>query len=151
MGTLFQINFKGVKMSNLLPSIFNKDSLLRFPNFFHELEQLQDGKDQGLTIYEEKNNIVVEAAMPGLKSEDIEVNLNKGVLWVKGEKKEEEKDKNKRFYKKSVRSFSYSVTLPEQIDENQEPEASYKDGVLKISFHKAKTSETKRITIKNKS
>jgi HSP20 family protein len=137
-------------MSNLLPSIFNKDPLFYFPSFLQELEQFQKGggKDQGLTIYDEKNNIVVEAALPGLKSEEIDINLNKGTLWIKGEKKEEATDKDKKFYKKSVRSFSYSIALPEQVDENQEPEASYKDGILKISFPKAKTSEAKRINIK---
>lgn len=138
-------------MSNLLPSLFNKDPLFQFPkSFLQELELLQNGaKDQGLTVYDEKNNIVVEAALPGLKSEEIEVSLNKGILWIKGERKEEASDKNKKFYKKSVRSFSYSVALPEQVDENKEPEASYKDGVLKISFPKAKNSEAKRINIKN--
>lgn len=86
--------------------------------------------------------------MPGLKSEEIEINLNKGTLWIKGEKKEEATDKDKKFYSKSTRSFSYSIALPEQVDESQEPEATYKDGVLKISFKKAKTSEAKRINIK---
>lgn len=137
-------------MSNLLPSIFNKDSFFHFPNFLRELEQFQNGKEQGLTIYDDKNNIVVEAALPGLKSEEIEINLNKGTLWIKGEKKEEATDKNKKFYKKSMQSFSYSVALPDQIDESQEPEASYKDGILKISFQKSKASEAKRITIKEK-
>lgn len=138
-------------MSNLLPSIFNKDPLFHFPNFLKELEQFKSGgKDQGLTIYDEKNTIVIEAAMPGLKSEEIEINLNKDTLWIKGEKKEEATDKDKKFYSKSTRSFSYSIALPEQVDESQEPEATYKDGVLKISFKKAKTSEGKRINIKNK-
>jgi HSP20 family protein len=138
-------------MSNLLPSIFNKDTLLYFSNLFEELERFKTGgKDQGLTIYDEKNNIVIEAAMPGLKSEEIEINLNKGTLWIKGAKKEETTDKDKKFYSKSTRSFSYSIALPEQVDESQEPEATYKDGILKITFKKAKISEAKRINIKNK-
>src|ERR1700758_5421164 len=100
-------------MSNLLPSIFNKDPLFHFPSFLRELEQFQNNeKDHGLTIYDEKNNIVIEAALPGLKLEEIEINLNKGILWVKGEKKEEDADKNKKFYKKSIQSFSYSIALP---------------------------------------
>ena len=135
---------------NLLPSIFNRDPLFRFPSLMQELEQWQTSeKNHGLTVYDEKNNIVVEAAMPGLTPEDIEVNLNKGVLWIKGEKKEEEADKDKKFYRKSIRSFSYSVALPDQIDTEQEPKTSYKDGILKISFQKAKTSEAKRIPVKS--
>jgi HSP20 family protein len=137
-------------MSNLIPSIFNKDSLFNFPNLWKDLEQYQNiGKDQGLTIYDENNNIVVEASLPGLKSDEIEINMSKGVLWIKGEKRVVKEDENKKYYKKSLQSFSYSVALPDQIDENKEPDATYKDGILKINFQKAKSSEAKRITIKN--
>ncbi|BBI18294.1 Hsp20/alpha crystallin family protein [Neochlamydia sp. S13] len=137
---------------NLFPSIFNRDPLFRFPkNLMRELEQFYgEERDQGLTIYEDKNNnIVVEAAMPGLNPEEIEINLNKGVLWIKGEKKEEESDRDKKFYRRSMRSFSYSVALPEQVNDREEPQASYKDGVLQISFQKAKSSEAKRISVKS--
>ncbi|MDR2539413.1 MAG: Hsp20/alpha crystallin family protein [Chlamydiales bacterium] len=115
-----------------------------------EFEQIlqSEGKDQGLTIYDEKNNIVIEASMPGLKSEEIEINLNKGMLWIKGEKKEEETDKSKKFYKKSFRSYSYNIVLPDEIDENQEPDACYKDGVLVLTFPRAKDPGIKRISIR---
>lgn len=139
-------------MSKLLPSMFNikKGSINSLPGFLQEFEQIlqSEGKDQGLTIYDEKNNIVIEAAMPGLKLEEIEINLNKGMLWIKGEKKEEETDKNKKFYKKSFRSYSYNIVLPDEIDENQEPDASYKDGILVITFPRAKDLGIKRISIR---
>jgi len=135
---------------HLLPSIFNKDTLFRLPKSMRELEDWEnEATDQGLTIYDdENNNIVVEAAMPGLKNEEIDIHLDKGVLWIKGHQKTEEKE-NKKFYKKSIRSFSYSITLPDQIEENQQPEASYKNGILKIAFQRAKASKAQRISIKN--
>lgn len=124
-------------------------SFSNFPDLIEEWEtNLQDLiSDQGLTIYEEKNNIIVEASLPGLKEDEIQVNLNKGILWIKGESKEEEKDKEKHYYRKASRSFSYRVALPEQIDEKQDPQASYNDGILKISFQKAKSAENKKISI----
>ncbi|MBS4168160.1 Hsp20/alpha crystallin family protein [Parachlamydia sp. AcF125] len=141
--------------SNLFPSIFNRNPLFRVPRgLTYDLEQLveqlvPESSEQGLTIYEDKNNrIVVEAAMPGLTPEEIEVHLDKGVLWIKGQKKEEESDKDKKFHRRSVRSFFYSVVLPEQIDDKQEPQTSYKEGILQITFQKAKSSEAKRITVK---
>lgn len=145
-------------MPSLLPSVFNRDSLLRdplvrfpnFPNLLQEFEKFSEERELGLTIYDEKDTIVVEVAAPGLKRDEIEVYLNKGVLWVKGEKEEEKTDKNKNFYAKSVRSFSRSIALPGQIDENQKLEAFLEDGVLKIVFQKAKNSDAKRIAIKNK-
>ncbi|MGZ3733145.1 MAG: Hsp20/alpha crystallin family protein [Parachlamydiaceae bacterium] len=135
---------------HLLPSIFNKDTLFRLPKSIREMEDWEnETKDQGLTIYDdENNNIVVEAAMPGLKNEEIDIHLDKGVLWIKGHQKTEEKE-NKKFYKKSIRSFSYSITLPDQIEENQQPEASYKNGILKIAFQRARASKAQRISIKN--
>lgn len=150
MSKLLPSIFNKDTLFNFPTSVFNKDSLFNFPTFLQELEQLQNGeRNQGLTIYDEKNNIFVEAALPGLKSDEIEVNLNKGILWIKGEKKEEETEKDKKYYRKSIRSFSYSIALPDQVDESQEPKASYKDGILKISFQKAKTSEAKRIAVKS--
>lgn len=135
-------------MSGFIPSRFNKDLFL-FPTLLKDFESIQgDWKDQGLTIYEEKNEVVVEAAMPGLNLDEIDVNLHKGVLLIKGQQNEEKTDENKKFYKKSTRSFSYSVALPEQIDDNQEPQADYKDGILKIRFKKAKSAEAKKISVK---
>lgn len=141
------------KQNNLLPSILNRD----FPDYifrvpmFADFEGLTNGLDrdgQGLNVYEENNNFIVEAAIPGLKDEEIEINIHKGVLRIKGEKKEEESDKQKKYYRKSYNSFSYSVPLPDQIDDKEEPEASYTNGVLKISFKKAKNAESRKITIK---
>lgn len=139
-------------MYNLLPSIFdkdifNKDRVLQFPRLWEEFASLQNNlKEQGLIIYTEKNNIVVEAPLPGLKQEEINVTFNNGVLWIKGDQKQEVKDKT--FYTESTRSYSYRVVLPDNVDEKQEPNATYTDGILKIVFPKAKTSEAKQITVK---
>src|SRR2546423_15170289 len=98
-----------------------------FPRFLEdfdtELQRLTHEHGLDISIYEEKNNLVVEAPLPGLKSENIEVNLNNGVLWIKGDKKEETSDKDKKFYQKSQSTFSYRIALPEQVDEKQEPKA----------------------------
>ena len=83
---------------------------------------------------------------PGLKAEEIEVSLDKNVLWIKGEKKEEEKDK--KFYKKASTSFSYRVLIPVEVDESKEIDATYKDGIMKVTFHKISESKPKKINIK---
>lgn len=134
-------------MSDLLPSIFNKN-WFNLPSLLQDIKEFQN-EGKGLTIYDEQNKIIVEAPMPGLKNEEIEINFHNGMLWIKGEKKEETTDKDKKFYTKSFRSYSFNVSLPDRVDETQDPNASYKDGVLKISFQKAKSSQNKRIPIKN--
>lgn len=106
---------------------------------------------KGSKIYEENNQLHVEVPLPGLNPEDIEVSLNKGTLWIKGEAKEEEKDKKKKYYRSSKRQYAYSLVLPSQIDEKQEPQAVYENGILKVSLQLAKPAETKKIQVKAKS
>lgn len=109
----------------------------------------------GARVYEEKDNLHVELPLPGLSADDIEVSLKKGVLIVKGECKEEEKQEDKekkgekrKYYRFSRRSYSYSFALPTQIDEKQEPQACYDNGVLNICLKLAKPAETKKISVK---
>ncbi|MGK5595318.1 MAG: Hsp20/alpha crystallin family protein [Parachlamydiaceae bacterium] len=111
----------------------------------------EEVRGNGVRIYEENNELHVEVPMPGLTSDDLEVSLNKGVLWVKGEKQEEEEDKKRKFYRSSSRKYSYSLVLPTQIDEGQEPQAIYEDGLLKVSLHLPKQSSTKKIQVRTKS
>lgn len=118
-------------------------------NIFNEDLFPQDILNRSTRIYEENDQLHVEVPLPGLKLSDIEVSLNHGVLRVKGESKEEEKDKKRKYYRSSSRNYSYTLSLPTQIDEKQEPQALYKDGVLNISLQKIKQSETKKITVKD--
>ncbi len=100
-----------------------------------------------LSIYEDDNNIVVEAALPGIKREDAEVVFHKGVLTIRANKREEIEDKKRKYYRKSNQSFVYRLLVPGEIDENQEPKAQLENGVMKISFQKQKKEEPKKIAI----
>jgi HSP20 family protein len=42
-----------------------------------------------MSVSEDKNHVYIEAHLPGLKTDDIELSFERGVLWIKGEKKEE--------------------------------------------------------------
>jgi HSP20 family protein len=108
----------------------------------------EDTEHKGIRIYEENNQLHVEAPMPGLSPEEIDISLNRGTLWIKGEAKEEEK--KKKIYRSALRKYSYSIALPSLTDEKQEPQATYEDGILKVSLQLAKVAETKKIQIKSK-
>ena len=128
---------------------------MRFPfSLFEENEDegwLQDFSDpSGLSVYEDKDSVYVEAALPGLKAEEIEMTFEKGILWIKAEKKEEIEDKSKKFYRKATSNFSYRVAVPGDVDENREPEAVYSDGMLQVIFSKSKKNEPKKIQIKKR-
>lgn len=77
--------------------------------------------------------------------------MDKGVLWIKGEAEETQKDEERKYYYKANRSFSYRVAVPGNIDEKQEPTAAFENGVVKITFTKQALETPKKIQIKAKS
>ncbi|MDE3055071.1 MAG: Hsp20/alpha crystallin family protein [Verrucomicrobiota bacterium] len=103
----------------------------------------------GMSVWEDQSNVYIEADLPGLRAKDIDITFDKGTLWICGERKEEEENANAKFYQKSERSYSYRVTVPGDVDINAEPEASYRDGVMKIAFHKSRGPTGKKIQIKS--
>lgn len=117
-----------------------------FAPFFNFPSWLEEGQESGLTISEDDKNVYVEASLPGLKPEEIEVTFERGVLWIRGEKKEEEK--RKKYYRKASSTFSYRVHVPGAIDEQKEPDATYKDGIMKVSFSKTNGAKARKIKIK---
>lgn len=126
---------------------------VRFPfSLFDESGEegwLQDFSDpSGLSVSEDETNVYVEAALPGLQSHEIEMTFDKGVLWIKAEKKAVQESKNKKYYRKATSSFSYRVAVPGNIDESQQPEALFSNGMLHVTFPKTKQSEPKKIPIK---
>lgn len=132
----------------------DKDRALALRSFFNPLTDESfwgsEASQTGLTVSEDKEHVFVEAYLPGLTPEDIEVTFEKGMLWIRGEKKEEEENKKKKYYRKASSSFAYRVQVPHLIDEKKEPNAVYKDGVMKITFLKAKQPRAKKIPVKRK-
>ncbi|MBS0637347.1 MAG: Hsp20/alpha crystallin family protein, partial [Verrucomicrobia bacterium] len=90
----------------------------------------------GLQISEDATHVLVEASLPGLTEGEIDITYEKGTLMVRGEKQETEDDKNKKFYRRSSRSFFYQMAVPENVDDSVEPKAEFKNGVAIISFSK---------------
>lgn len=117
-------------------------------DFFNEFEKNWARKPSGLTVFDDKkNNIVVEADLPGLEDKEIEASIENGFLWIKGEKKEEESDRSKQFYSKSTTSYFYRLELPEKVDESKVI-SNFKNGRLTLTFPKSNQSKAKRIEIK---
>ena len=95
-----------------------------------------------VNIAETENEFHIELAVPGLKKEDFKINLEKNVLSISAEKKEENIEEGKKYSKKeySYNSFVRSFTLPETVD-HAKIDAQYTDGILKLSV--AKKEEAK--------
>ena len=102
----------------------------------------------GLTVSEDDQRVYVEAAVPGVDPDKVEVTFDKGTLWIKGNQEQENKDDKKKYYRKASTAFSYRVTVPGNIDANTEPEATYRNGIMKITFLKIPEAQPKKISVK---
>jgi HSP20 family protein len=105
-------------------------------------------KEPAVDLYEDKDDIVVKAEMPGLSKEDIDVNITDHLLVLKGEKKKEE-EANERDYYRSERiygSFVRSIPLPAETDP-QKAKASFKNGVLEVRLPKSEEAKKREIKV----
>lgn len=136
--------------NDLIPRSFWSFPTLRFSNLWDEDDDWlpQTTVPSGLSVSEDENKVYVEAAVPGLDPKDIEITFHKGVLWIKGEKKQKEEDKKKKFYRESSSSFSYRVVVPGNLDQKKEPDAKCENGVMTIAFDKVPEEQPKKITVK---
>ncbi len=109
---------------------------------------LFSGWTPALDVHDEKDNFLVKIELPGLKKEDIAITLDKGVLTVSGERKQEREAKegetfrSERFFGR----FQRSVTLPAAVDAAKVT-AAYKDGILTIDLPKAEEAKPKQIAV----
>lgn len=102
-----------------------------------------------LDIYEEGNNLVVKASMPGLKPEDIKIEVRGDMLRITGEAKKEEEKKERNYHLREHRytRFERSVTLPSEVLTDK-AEAIFENGVLTLTLPKAEVAKAKAIPIK---
>lgn len=130
-----------------------RNFLENFWDFDDDLLSLFDsrqitGISSGLSVSEDDKHVYVEAAVPGVEPDKIEVSYDKGVLWIRGQQEQEKEDKNRKYYRKASSSFSYRMVVPGNIDETKDPQATYKNGVMKVTFDKIPESQPKKITVK---
>lgn len=104
-----------------------------------------------LDMYEDGDNVVVEAKIPGFKEEEIEISVEDNVLTITGNAQEEkvEEDKKKKYYYKEVtkQSFTRSVSIPSKVDA-ENATAEIKDGMIKITMPKLPEAKPKKISVK---
>ncbi len=105
----------------------------------------------GADITEEKDRIIVKADLPGMKQEEISVEVSDGILTIKGERKRETESKEGKTYRveRSYGNFLRSFTLPASVDATK-VNAAYKSGVLEIALPKLAEAKAKQIKVEVK-
>lgn len=150
-----------------LPSLFRRKSvepyrsLYRLQNDFDQFFQDWSGgeldflkSDPSLfpscEISEDKNSYLMKLDMPGVKKQDVRIDLDGHQLTISAERREEKKtdkaEQRHRFSEISYGSYQRSFTLPSAVDENK-VDAKFENGVLSLTLPKSVQSSTKQIAV----
>jgi HSP20 family protein len=101
-----------------------------------------------LDVFEKDGNLVVKAAIPGLKPEEVDVTIADDILTIKGQSHEDKEVKKEDYYLKEYRtgSFSRSLRLPANLD-TQAAKATFQDGMLMLHIPRSKEEKPGRIKV----
>jgi len=131
---------------DLAKKFFNNDDFDFYPSF-------ETRRNSGLSnISETDNEYVVEISAPGLKKEDIKIELENDILKISSDFEDQKEEKNDGYYRREFcrSSFERSFTLPKIVDK-ENISASMENGILSVSIPKLKEEKKKdslKITIK---
>jgi HSP20 family protein len=101
-----------------------------------------------MDLVEEGDHFVLRADLPGVRDEDVNVELEDNVLTISGERKAEQEDRKEGYYRveRAVGRFSRSLTLPEGVDPDS-IEAHFDNGVLTVRIPKPQQRQPRRVAI----
>lgn len=124
-----------------------------FDDFFYPTSKTR--QDDGLwawnpavDIYEEADNLVIKAEIPGVDREGIHVDVKDRVLTIKGERTMDNEVKEESYYRReqTYGRFERAFNLPVAVDP-ESIKAEYKDGVLKVLVPKPEQTKPKQISV----
>jgi HSP20 family protein len=101
-----------------------------------------------LNVYEEGDNLVVEAQLAGVRPEDIDVSVERGMLTIRAENKADEERKDRSYIIREHRrgTFVNQLRLPDSVDPDA-VQATFENGVLRLVFPRAEQAKPRRIQI----
>jgi HSP20 family protein len=104
-----------------------------------------------IDMFETDSDVVIKASLPGLKAEDVEINVTGEMITIKGQSKEQSETKDKAYHIREQRwgTFERSLALPTSVLSDK-ARAEFEDGILTITLPKAEEVRPKTITVKAK-
>lgn len=112
-------------------------------------EMMRGAWSPSVDISENKDQIVLEAELPGMKPEDVNISIENNVLTIHGERKFEKKDDSDNYHRveRSYGSFTRSFTLPPTVS-SENAQAEFENGILRLTLAKREEAKPRRIEIK---
>ena len=109
------------------------------------------GSSPAIDMYQTDNEVVVKAALPGIKADEVQINVSNDILTIKGEMKHEEEKKQRDWQIREHRwgAFERSIMLPTGVVSDR-AQADFENGILTITLPKSEEVKPRTITVKTK-
>jgi HSP20 family protein len=135
-------------MERMMEDFFGRRTRPWWPERWFRTEEMEVTAP-AVDLYEEKDDIVVKAELPGIDKNNIEVNITDHMLTIKGEKKKEDEIKEENYYRseRSYGSFIRTLELPKDVHTDK-VKASFKDGILEVRLPKTEEAKAKEVKVK---
>lgn len=135
-------------MDRMMEDFFGRRVRPWWPDRWFRTDEMEV-RAPAIDLFEDKDDIVVKAELPGMDKDNIEVNLADSTLTIKGEKKKEEEIKEENYYRseRSYGSFIRTVELPKAV-RTDKVKASFKNGILEVRVPKTEEAKAKEIKVK---
>jgi len=130
-------------------------AIVKWSDPFEEMERFFDLRPLNIShlmpavdVYEDENNVYVEASVPGIDEKDIVVSVENDILTIEGKSEKSSEVDEKEYYRKEVKSGSFhrQVALPHSV-EGDKAAAEYKKGMLKVTLPKREADKPTSIKI----
>jgi HSP20 family protein len=143
----------------MLPTIRNNLAMTPWTAPFNRLEGLfdrlfdggafefrPDGAGVPISLWQDEDHIYVEADLPGMSDQDVEVTVHAGVLFIRGERKAEE-GRQYLYNERTWGRFERAITLPDEV-KVEEVQAELAQGVLRVTLPRSPETKPRTITLK---
>jgi HSP20 family protein len=119
--------------------------------FTHPISMSGVSAMPAIDLYQTNDEVVVKAALPGLKADDVQISVTEDVLTLRGEFKQDNVQSESTYHirEKRIGSFERSIMLPTDV-QTDKAKADFENGILTITLPKADEVKPKTITIKSK-
>ena len=111
-------------------------------------EMMSGAWSPSVDIFDDKENLIIEAELPGMKREDFEISIENNILTLRGERKFEKKTEGDNYHRveRSYGSFTRSFTLPNNVTA-EGAKADFDNGILRVSLAKREETKARRIEV----
>jgi HSP20 family protein len=120
-----------------------------FPGNYGDESIARGTWNPNVDIFENADQLVLEAELPGVKRDDFELTVENNVVTLRGERQFEKATNTDNYHRveRSYGSFTRSFTLPQTVA-TEEASADYENGVLRVVFPKKEAVKSRKIEVK---